>query len=63
MVAHIVFGLFFALTIVCAVRGLWMYAMRWLKRREREAIDAAGEPAAPATFGSPSPASALVREA
>ena len=32
MVAHVVFGLFFALTIVCAVRGLWMYARRWVKR-------------------------------
>lgn len=57
MMAHVVFGLFFALTIVCTVRGLWMYAMRWARRRERE------EMAAPATLSTPSTASALVREA
>jgi enediyne biosynthesis protein E5 len=34
MVTHVVFGLFFALTIVCAVRGLWMYASGWARRRE-----------------------------
>jgi Na+-translocating ferredoxin:NAD+ oxidoreductase RnfD subunit len=34
MVAHIVFGLFFALTIVCTVRGLCMYARRWVRGRE-----------------------------
>ena len=53
MVAHIVFGLFFALTTVCTVRGLWMYAKRWVRRREREEVDAIGT----------SPAPALVREA
>ena len=47
MVGHIVFGLFFALTIVCTVRGLWMFACRWIKGREHEEI----------------PAAALVREA
>lgn len=26
MLLHVVFGLFFALTIVCAARGLWLYA-------------------------------------
>ena len=52
IVTHVVFGLFFALTIVCAVRGLWMYAMRWARRREREEIDAMA-----------APARALVREA
>jgi hypothetical protein len=57
MVAHVVFGLFFALTIVCTVRGAWMYACRWVKGRESEEI------AGPATLGSPSPASALAREA
>lgn len=62
MAAHIVFGLFFALTIVCAVRGLWMYAMR-VKRREGEKIDTIAAPAAQPALGSPSPASALVREA
>ncbi|HEV8428945.1 MAG TPA: hypothetical protein VGQ41_13670 [Pyrinomonadaceae bacterium] len=60
MVAHVVFGLFFALTIVCTVRGLWMYACRWIKGREREEIAAVAEPAA---LSSPSPASAMVREA
>ena len=60
MVTHVVFGLFFALTIVCAVRGLWMYAMQWVKGREREEMDAV---AAPAALSSPSPASAMVREA
>jgi Na+-translocating ferredoxin:NAD+ oxidoreductase RnfD subunit len=58
MVAHVVFGLFFALTIVCTVRGLWMYATRWARGRERE--DAV---AAQATLSSPSPANAMVREA
>ena len=37
MVMHVVFGLFFALTLVCTVRGLCMYAMRWIRGREREA--------------------------
>lgn len=57
MMAHVVFGLFFALTIVCTVRGLCMYAMRWVRRREREEL------AAPATLSSPSAGPALVREA
>lgn len=33
MVGHVVFGLFFALTIVCAVRGLWLYAQAWVESR------------------------------
>jgi Na+-translocating ferredoxin:NAD+ oxidoreductase RnfD subunit len=42
MVAHVVFGLFFALTIVCTVRGLCMYARRWVKgREEMDAVAAA----------------------
>lgn len=53
MVTHVVFGLFFALSIVCAVRGLGMFARQWVKRRERE----------PAVLSSPSAASAMVREA
>jgi enediyne biosynthesis protein E5 len=60
MVTHIVFGLFFALTIVCAVRGGWMFAMRWVKGRERKEIDAV---AAPPALSPPSTASAMVREA
>jgi enediyne biosynthesis protein E5 len=52
MVAHVVFGLFFALTIVCACRGLCAYAMRWIKGREHEA-----------SLSPTSPAPAMVREA
>ena len=63
MAAHVVFGLFFALTIVCAVRGLYLYAMQWLRGRVREEMEAvAGQPAT-ASLRSPSPAPALVREA
>lgn len=36
MVAHVVFGLFFALAIACAIRGLCMFAMRWLRSRAGE---------------------------
>ena len=57
MVTHVVFGLFFALTIVCTVRGLWMFACKWLKREEIDAV------AAPAALSSPSAAAAMVREA
>lgn len=56
MVTHVVFGLFFALTIVCAVRGLAMYATQWVKGRARKDI------AAPA-LSPTSPAAAMVREA
>ena len=60
MVAHVVFGLFFALTIVCAFRGLGMYAARWVRGRAREEMDAvAASPALSPT----SATSALVREA
>jgi enediyne biosynthesis protein E5 len=35
---HVVFGLFFGLTLVCAIRGLGIYALRAMAaRREREA--------------------------
>jgi Na+-translocating ferredoxin:NAD+ oxidoreductase RnfD subunit len=50
MAAHVVFGLFFALTIVCAFRGLCAYAMRWVRSRTRDDVVA-------------EPARALVREA
>ena len=60
MVAHIVFGFFFALTIVCTVRGLWMYACRWIKGQEREEIDAV---AGSAALSPQSPSPAMVREA
>jgi Na+-translocating ferredoxin:NAD+ oxidoreductase RnfD subunit len=56
MVTHIVFGLFFALTIVCGVRGAWMFATQWARSR-RTAV------AGPATLGSASPAAAMAREA
>lgn len=32
LVCHVVFGLFFALTIVCTVRGLGLYALAWWRR-------------------------------
>ncbi len=63
MVTHVVFGLFFALTIVCTVRGLWMYARSWTKGREREEVEAITGPPAQATLGPPSTAAAMVREA
>ncbi len=63
MVNHVVFGLFFALTIVCGVRGVWMLAMRWVRGRERQELEAVAAPASQVPLGSPSPASALVREA
>lgn len=63
MVMHVVFGLFFALTIVCTVRGLGMYASRWLRGHASEEIDAVAGSPAQATLGSPSPTPAMVREA
>jgi Na+-translocating ferredoxin:NAD+ oxidoreductase RnfD subunit len=52
MVAHVVFGLFFALTIVCACRGLCMYAMQWITKSTK-----------PATLSTTSPAPVMAREA
>jgi Na+-translocating ferredoxin:NAD+ oxidoreductase RnfD subunit len=46
MVTHVVFGLFFALTIVCTIRGLGMYARHWVRSRANEEIDAVAAPAA-----------------
>jgi Na+-translocating ferredoxin:NAD+ oxidoreductase RnfD subunit len=57
MVTHVVFGLFFALTIVCAVRGFAMYALRWARSRARQ------ESVTAPALSSPSPARAMVREA
>ncbi len=48
MALHVVFGIFFALTIVCACRGLCAYAVSWLRSRARDESV---------------PASAIVREA
>ena len=36
MTLHVVFGLFFALTIICTFRGIWLYAHAWSKSRTRE---------------------------
>jgi Na+-translocating ferredoxin:NAD+ oxidoreductase RnfD subunit len=52
MVAHVVFGLFFALTIVCACRGLCMYAMQGITKSTK-----------PATLSTTSPAPVMAREA
>jgi Na+-translocating ferredoxin:NAD+ oxidoreductase RnfD subunit len=35
MISHVVFGLFFSLTLVCAVRGAGAYAQDWLAARKR----------------------------
>jgi len=35
IVAHIVFGLFFALTIVCTIRAISLYARAWVTSRNR----------------------------
>lgn len=59
MVTHVVFGLFFALTIVCTVRGLGMYARQWIRSRAREEMDAIAAPALSPTSSAP----AMVREA
>ena len=45
MVTHVVFGLFFALTLVCAVRGLSMYARGWLRSRATDEAQAVAAPA------------------
>lgn len=44
MVSHIVFGLFFALTIVCTVRGLGLYARAWLVHRSRSRLSTGQTP-------------------
>ena len=59
MATHIVFGLFFALTIVCGVRGSWLLAMQWVRSRRREATDAVVAPA----LNSPAATPAMAREA
>jgi enediyne biosynthesis protein E5 len=38
--AHIVFGLFFALTIVCIARGAWMYLMALIASKEPAGLSA-----------------------
>lgn len=60
MMNHVVFGLFFALTTVCAVRGLGIYAMRWIRGGAPQEMDAV---AAPVALSPPAPARAMVRGA
>lgn len=36
MILHVVFGLFFALTIVCALRGIQLYVQAWARSRSEE---------------------------
>jgi hypothetical protein len=50
MVCHIVFGLFFALSVVCAGRGLTLWAEVWLARRND--VPAAYEERVLSTIGS-----------
>ncbi len=38
MVCHIVFGLFFALTIVCTLRGMSLYAQEWMNQMARPKV-------------------------
>jgi hypothetical protein len=44
MASHIVFGLFFALTIVCTVRGLGLYARAWMAHRSRSKLSTGQTP-------------------
>jgi hypothetical protein len=44
-VMHIVFGLFVALTIVCTLRGLSLYAQAWSNNRAHSNVIAAQSPA------------------
>lgn len=60
MVTHVVFGLFFSLTIVCAVRGLWTYATRWAKRVAPEELDTV---VTQAPLSAPATAAPMAREA
>jgi hypothetical protein len=45
MTDHIVFGLFFALTIVCTVRGMGLYALAWLARKRTKMTSVQPSPA------------------
>jgi enediyne biosynthesis protein E5 len=48
VIQHVVFGLFFALTIVCAARGLVLYAAAWQSRAMLALRKAPALPATPA---------------
>lgn len=45
MVTHVVFGLFFALTLVCTARGVGLYVAAWARHRERTRVGAMQAPA------------------
>lgn len=45
LVVHVVFGLFFALTIVCTVRGVGLYAFAWAAQRSQTRSRPASAPA------------------
>ena len=44
LMTHVVFGLFFALTIVCTLRGLSQYAQAWASSRARSKVVAVQSP-------------------
>ena len=44
IVAHVVFGLFFALTIVCTARGIYHYALAWTTSRSQTTQTAVRSP-------------------
>ncbi|HEV2763564.1 MAG TPA: hypothetical protein VGV38_11355, partial [Pyrinomonadaceae bacterium] len=46
LVVHVVFGLFFALTMVCALRGLGLHALAWARGRERAPAASESKPSA-----------------
>jgi len=48
MAAHVVFGLFFALTLVCFARGAWLHAEHWLDARAPAGAATAAATVAPA---------------
>lgn len=45
MVAHVVFGLFFALTLVCTVRGAGLYVLAWARQKEHAGVGTVQAPA------------------
>jgi hypothetical protein len=51
MAAHVVFGLIFALTLVCLGRGVWLYAAAWAE--SRASVPTVAPAASSAVAGSP----------
>ncbi len=45
LTVHVVFGLFFALTFVCTVRGIGLYVFAWAAQRSRTKVAAVQSPA------------------